>query len=158
MSDISSEVGGRGIGVTIKYGKGYDETWSTFRGLPAEIREDIVAYFGLDPEATEQLSLNELVVNATQVAHGVTTAATLLGAVVIPSSDAPAEGTSVWEQAAAEPAEPAVDPIFSAIERAQNVEELKVVWADNQAKFSEPNVMEAYKSRGKELQAAAVSE
>lgn len=70
------------ISVTIKSGKNFDDTWQAFKGDVHEVREQIIDYFGFDAEAFAELTLDSLVVNATQVAHGKATAASVLGAVV----------------------------------------------------------------------------
>lgn len=167
--DVASASRAQGIGITIKYGKGYESTWATFTGLPHEVREQIIAYFGFAEDAVRELTLSELVVNATSVAHGKGNAAATLGAVAIPASQQgqeqsapPATETASdassdpWEAVeSSAPAEPAVNPLYAQIEAAQSVDELKVLWADNQAAFSDADLMAAWKAKGKSLQGGA---
>ncbi len=150
----------RSTTVTIKYGKGYEETWAVFRGTTEELREDIVAYFGLDGASVAAMTLSELVVNVTNLAHGKGNVAATLGATAIPSSTseaAQAEGSDPWAAASASPttpaAEPAVNPIFEAIKGCTTRDELKRLWAENQPQFADAAVMDAWKARGKELSA-----
>jgi hypothetical protein len=175
---VSSESKARGITVTIKYGKGYEETWAVFNGLPGEVRADIVGYFGLDEYAVQQLTLNELVISATKVAHGApvpmprqpTQAAPdeaqvmqllkdELGARPIeepapksdPWADAGTAGSPPWDL----PDKPAVNPMLAKIEACTSVQELQRLWAENQAAFQDGALMDAYKAKGRSLKAAA---
>ncbi|WP_031513732.1 hypothetical protein [Streptomyces sp. NRRL F-5123] len=152
--------------ITIKYGKGYDDTWAVFEGATPEVRADIMDYFGMDPATQVGLSLSSVVVNATQIAHGKGLIATSLGATVV-------------EETASEPAQPAGDPwataantsssvsvaeqpavnpnawILGEIEKQTTVDGLKKLWAENQSFFADASVMAAWKAKGKALQAAA---
>jgi hypothetical protein len=155
--------------VTIKYGKGYDDTWAVFRGRPEEIRADILTFYGMDPETQRGLSLSSVVVNATNVAHGKGLIATALGATVVEetTTDEPAKPTSdPWAAAAsttpvhtvADQAPAKEDPnawILGEIEKQTTVPGLKKIWADNQSFFSDDKVMSAWKAKGKSLQGVA---
>lgn len=153
----------RELTVTIKYGKGYEETWAVFKGMVTEVREDIIAYFGIDSASVAGQTLSELVVNATSIAHGKGNVAATLGAVAIPASDqgnqdsAPAQGQDVWAQAeaAAQQQPPAVNPLFAQIEACGDVGALQRLWAENQAAFADAEVMAAWKAKGKALQGVA---
>ncbi|MFI5863578.1 hypothetical protein [Streptomyces sp. NPDC051546] len=156
--------------VTIKSGKGYDDTWTVFEGAAAEIRADILDYFGMDPESQRGLSLSSIVVNATNLAHGKGLIATQLGATVVEETRAeptkPANdpwAAAAGAQAASRPSSASVaeskkeDPnayILGEIEKKETVEELKRLWAENQSFFAEPAVMAAWKAKGKALQGA----
>ncbi|USH45869.1 hypothetical protein SEA_VIEENROSE_34 [Streptomyces phage VieEnRose] len=163
--------------VTIKYGKGYEETWAVFKGSPDEVRQDIVDYFGFDRDSVAGLTLNQLVINATQVAHGGGNAAASLGAVSLPKAaaastpaaapaqSAPAASTDDPWAAAGQPAsspapaapaaQPEANPIFELIENCKSVDELKKLWATNQAAFADESVMTAWKAKGRSLKSAA---
>lgn len=163
---IGSDPKGRGIQVTIKYGKGYEETWVSFAGLPDEIREDIVQYFDLDPSSIEGLSLSEVVVTATNLAHAKGTLASTFGATVIPPGQEykPAATSKpqgdVWEsvgqaaQAQASPAEPEKNPMLAVIEAETTVDGLKRLYAENPQAFQDAEVLAAWKARGKALKGA----
>jgi hypothetical protein len=152
---------GRGITVTVKYGKGYEESWVVFRGPSiTQVREDIIDYFGMDRASVAELTLSDVVVNATNLAHGKGNVAAALGATVIKSGPTPAAtenpASSAWAQAAQQEAEaPAENPMLARIAATTNVDELKRLWAENQAAFAEADVMAAWKARGKALKAAA---
>jgi hypothetical protein len=161
-----SEVRGRGITVTIKYGKGYDETWVVFHGDQSEVRDDLTSFFGLERVSEAALTLSDLVVNATSVAHGIGSLAAGLGATVIdaspavtpaspPSSEAAEGGADPWVEAAAPPtAHPAAE-LLRDIADAPDVPALQLLWAQNQAAFKDEAVMRAWKTRGRQLSTAA---
>jgi hypothetical protein len=149
--------------VTIKYGTGYDEPWAVFHGRPDEIQEDLTAYFGIPSDAVQGLTLSEIVVNATAMAHGLSAVVSGLGATVVASqpqaSTSPptaAAAPDAWEQASTSPApeQPAADPILASIQNAQDIQSLQRVWAENRDAFTEPAVMEAWKARGRALSRA----
>lgn len=161
MSD-TSDPKGRGITVTIKYGKGYEETWVVFRGSVDEVRDDLTDFFGLQRVNASNLTLSELVVNATSVAHGLGNLAAGLGATVTESHAAepaapaapetPAPASDAWTQAAATTPEPPAAPsLLDNISRAPDVPALQRLWAENQAAFADPAVMDAWKARGRAL-------
>ncbi|MFF8845484.1 hypothetical protein ACF08N_22620 [Streptomyces sp. NPDC015127] len=159
--------------VTIKYGKGYDDSWVVFEGTTPEIRAEVIDYFGMDPETQRGLSLSSIVVNATNVAHGKGLIATALGATVVEetTNEAPAKpagdpwaaaastSSGPWPGSASVAEQPkAEDPnayILGEIEKQTTVDGLKKLWAANQSFFKDPAVMAAWKAKGKSLQAAA---
>jgi hypothetical protein len=158
----------RELTVTIKYGKGYEETWAVFKGNPDEVREDIISYFGLMRDSVTELTLSELVVEVTSLAHGKGNIARFLGGTIIPPSEAgpdpaPASSSSnedPWAAAgattSAPAAQPAEDPnayILGEIEKQSDVAGLKRLWAENQNFFADPAVMAAWKAKGKALSA-----
>jgi hypothetical protein len=169
---IASDPKGRGIQVTIKYGKGYEETWVSFAGLPDEIRADIVQYFDLDWDSIEGLSLSAVVVTATNLAHAKGALASTFGATVIPKGEEykPAAASKpqgdVWEsvgqaaqaQQSSAPAEPERNPLFAVIEAENTVDGLKRLYAESAAAFQGPEgpeLLAAWKARGKALKQAA---
>ena len=164
------------LSVTIKYDKGHDATWAVFRGTPDEIRSDIAAYFGFEREAIAELTLSELVVHATDLAHGKGNAARFLGGVVLPSQSAVAETKAAqaastedpwaaastasaadWPPKNMAPAETKDDDpnawIMGEIESQTTVDGLKRLWASNQSFFADAGVMAAWKAKGKALSA-----
>ena len=147
MADAWSDVTDpAGIGVTIKTGKGYDDSWYTFRGNVAQIRKDIIEFFGMDSASVSGLTLNDIAVNATQIAQGKRAAASALGATVISST------TETAQPKQEEKPQPEANPIFEMIENATSVEDLKRLWAENQNTFADPTIMAAWKARGRALQ------
>ncbi|MCM8548807.1 hypothetical protein [Streptomyces sp. STCH 565 A] len=159
----------RGITVTIKYGKSYEDTWAVFKGGAGEVRQDILDYFGIESDSVTGLTLSDIVTNATQIAHGKGLIATQLGATVIAQEPAPAPakpqgdpwasvGTSqpvtVADQAPASSSEQDKNTwILGEIEKQTNRADLKKLWANNQSFFADPAVMTAYKAKGKALPA-----
>lgn len=154
--------------MTIKYGKGYEETWAGFTGRVDEVREDILDYFGISAEVTKALTMSELVVKATQVAHGKGNAAALLGAMPVSAPAAAAVETAPdkadpWagvegadESAGVAEAAPVGNPHLAAIEKCSSVEELKLWWSSNQEAYNaDAEVKAAYSTKGKALKAAA---
>jgi hypothetical protein len=158
--------------VTIKYGKGYDESWAVFRGTIWEIRANLVAYFGINVDYASGLTLNELVVAATHVAHGTGNVAAILGGTPTPISvtesltgeptgdaawakigEQPADGKLPYGGSQAEPVDPNVE-LIQQLEAAASVDDLKKLWAEHQAAFSDKAVKAAYSKRGKALKAA----
>ncbi|MFE0964044.1 hypothetical protein [Streptomyces fungicidicus] len=156
----------RGITVTIKYGKGYDDTWAVFKGNAGEVRSDILDYFGIDSDSVTGLTLSDIVTNATNIAHGKGLIATQLGATVVSEEPAPsakpqgdpwaAIGNStpvtIADQAPASN-EDKNAWVLGEIAKKTSRAELKKFWAENQSFFADPAVMDAYKAKGKSLPA-----
>lgn len=153
-----------GLTITLKYGKGYEESWAVFKGSPERIREDIIAYFGMDGASVSGFTLNEVVIEATTIAHGGAAAAAGLGGRVIAQpkkteqpvgNDAPAD--DVWAAAEKEAAEPPKNPLLVAIESASSVDALKLLYAENQSAFtSDADLFNQWKAKGKSLKEATV--
>jgi hypothetical protein len=164
----------RPLSITIKYGKGYEETWAVFQGTAAEVRTGIEDYFGLSIQETEELTLNQLVVNVTKLAHGTQAAASKLGAVSIPKSQAvapqrlaepeqEAPTKDPWTEAEkappakpAEPAKPARNPIYDEIDACTSIKPaLTKVWATHQdAINADEDLLDYFKAHGAKLKAA----
>lgn len=147
------------IGVTIKYGKGYEDTWAVFRGSVRQVRELICDYFGFECKDVTTLSLSDLVVNATNLAHGKGNVASILDARVIPDvapEQAPANdpwAAASSSRASTESGNPSAW-ILDEITRQTTIADLQKLWAANQAMFADPAVMTAYKARGRALKNA----
>ncbi|MEV3858495.1 hypothetical protein AB0J38_29795 [Streptomyces sp. NPDC050095] len=145
-----------GITITIKYGKGHEDTWAVFRGTPETVRAWITEHFGFKPAMVEDLTLSELVLEATNIAHGKGNLAAYLGATVIPAPQADqSQANDPWSQAEAAPAPPQDSGstwALSEIKKQASIGDLQKFWAGNQSFFADPEVMAAYKARGRELQ------
>lgn len=148
-----------GLGVTIKTGKGYDDTWLTFTGSPEQVRSLIKGTFDLDDT---DLTLFELVQNATNTAHGVASAVKGLGGTVVKGHNTtPDEAQQTTQQD--EPASEDVDPyvaLNNEIAALTDVDSLRRLYADNTAMFTADTdeakaAKAAWKARGKALQQAA---
>lgn len=146
-----------GISVTIKYGKGYEDTWAVFRGPSGVIRSQIIDYFGFDSEPVTNLSLSELVVEATSIAHGTGNLAGMLGARIVPEATTQEANTASdpWAQAQEPTAKEEPNGwILGEIAKQASIADLQKLWAANQSFFSDESVMAAYKAKGRELRAA----
>lgn len=148
------------VTVTIKSGKGYDDSWFVFRGKAASVKEQLIEFFSLDRASVESLSPYEVAVNARSVAQGLAAVAVTLGGTVTHSEatkpSTPATGASTatddgWGEDTTSP----TDLILVKIEAAASVDELKALWADNQSVFADAEVMAIWKAKGKALKAAA---
>lgn len=109
---MSDEIAGRGVKVTVKYGKGYEEPWVSFAGLPSEVRQDMIDLFQVDPARAEKLTTGELILDVAHMATTMRVLATELGATVI-KGDGAADGDKAKpakkapaKKAAAKKAEP----------------------------------------------------
>lgn len=143
--------------VTIKYGKGYDDSWAVFKGSSGQIRDQIVDYFGYNVEEVKALTLHELVLNATASAHGTRTFQDQLGAAVAGSGEDPAKESS-WSHPQSEQKEEDGNAyLLSEIAACASVADLQTLWAKNQDAFNEDGnagpLMTAWKARGKALTA-----
>lgn len=166
MSD--QESGGDPLSVTIKYGKGYEDSWITVRGSAAVVREELIQAFDLDRDVSLSLSLAALVLNATQQAHALHALGRGAGAQAISGERVGRSRSNPDAWQGARTAKPAGDSsmpsrgdeeasargaALSEIGKAGSVEALKLWWAKNQEAFGDPEVKAAYKARGKALQA-----
>lgn len=160
---MADEARGRGVSVTIKHGKGYDETWVGFTGLLEEVRTDIATWFGIDSASVTGQTGHELSVTGTTIAHNINNVRRTLGGT--PATDAekaageskPAvDGEDPWSVArdgkSPGPVTPAENPLLAQIAGCKDVEALKRLYAENKAAMA-GDVFEAWKARGKELSA-----
>jgi len=168
VEETTTETGA--ISVTVKYGKGYDESWAVFRGNVWQIRADLIAYFGINVEYASGLTLHELVVAATHVAHGTGNVAAVLGGTPISVTEAltgEPTGVAAWAEVEKDGKAPyggspaadvtPVDPnaeLIGQLQTATSTEGLKKLWAANQAAFGDKDVKAAYSKQGKALKAA----
>lgn len=153
------------LGITIKYGKGYEDTWITIRGSDAVVREQLISVFGLDPEESKDLTTAALVLNATNAAHALhLLAGGNQGSAVSGRGGRGGSPASSWnkardtqpEQPAAEPEDPAKvarERGLKEIGEVQTVAALQRWWAENQEIFKDAEVARAWKAKGKALQA-----
>ncbi|MFG3223243.1 hypothetical protein ACGF07_00460 [Kitasatospora sp. NPDC048194] len=133
------------ITVTIKYGKGHDDSWAVFRGSAEVIQRDIVDFFGMDGKSVTGLPVSDLVVEAARAAQATSMVVKGLDARIIPSPLTPTAPVVAVPSAG----------LLEQIERCATTDALKELWATNQAAFSDQAVMDAWKARGRALKAAA---
>lgn len=141
-----------GIGVTIKTGKGFEDTWFTFRGNNAKVREDIAAFFGMESASVSELTTYDIAVNATRIAQGVGAVSAKLGATVVSSKPASEPAPA---PAPAKQEEKSENPILVLIEQATTVDDLRRIWAGNQEAFKDADLMAKWKAKGSSLKKAA---
>lgn len=159
------------VTATIKWGKGYEAPWFVGKGSVAEVREQIIAAFGMDAEFYAEHTLAELITQAATHAQGVQAAASSLGPVqILPKGDSAPAAPKVAEAPAGDPWEgvqassppwqgdglgegkdaPAAkedkDPLIAALEAASDRAELALIWKQNQAEFSREEVKDAMKA------------
>lgn len=172
----SEDIAGRGVTVTIKYGAGFDQPWLVFRGLPQEVRDDLIESFGLDRAENLKIPLSGVVLNATQVAHAKGSIGSTLGATSVSESASdstsakPSAPASTNDEAQADPwasateaaqeaaaKEEAADPnkiLRDTIDGISSLDDLKALWADNQEAFKDAELLAHWKARGKALKAS----
>ncbi|WP_327175486.1 hypothetical protein OG599_09305 [Streptomyces sp. NBC_01335] len=150
----------RSVTVTVKSGKDYDSWWAVFRGATFEVYDDVTTFFGFDSETVTSLSLHELVGEASQLAQGSALITRQLGATAIPAPKPAAAGEDPWVAAQATDASPAASAgaataLLEQVAACRTTEELKRLWATNQAAFADQAVMDAWKARGRAIKQAA---
>lgn len=160
MSDTNARA--EGLGVTIKTGKGYDDTWLTFTGSPEQVRALIKETFELDDT---DLTLFEVVQNATQTAHGVSAAVSGLkgrvtkGRPSTPADEAQQPSGGDVEQPSEEPPAEDRDPydvLNEQIEAMKTVDDLRLLYANNSEMFTAETdqakaAKKAWSAKGKAL-------
>lgn len=147
------------ITATVKYGASYEDPWLTFKGASApEVKAAIIEAFELDGTA-RKLSLAWVVQEASRMATSSQILSSKLGATPVieeggkedPWATAEAGADkNVWPEEKESPA----DQMRRLIAGCGSVEELKRLWVDNQTAFQDPDLMAAYKARGRELKNA----
>ena len=147
MTDTPWDASSRETGVTIKAGKGYDDSWFTFRGKPEDIKADIIAFFGLDSASVSSLTAHEVAVNARKIAQGLGAVGVKLGGEVVAAGKA----EEVLPSTTPEDKADAPNPLLAQIEACKSTDELKRLWAENQAAFADQTITAAWKARGKAL-------
>lgn len=150
----------RSMSVTVKYGKGFEAPWAVFHGSPDEVREDICKFFDLDADG---LTGHALLTNAVSLAQGSLTVVKGIGATYRKTADktnvVEADATDdPWAEAETAEGGDKPDPLaehYTAVASIDNVDSLKRYWAEHQEEFKNAELLAAWKSRGKELAAAA---
>lgn len=156
-----------GVSITIKTGKGYDDSWLGFTGSVEQVRANIIDTFRMDHQ--EDLPLFEVVANATQIAHGVVRAVSALGGTVVQphatgtlattsGSDEAQQQTGNTEPAAeADPYEVLDKQIHS---EDMTIDSLRRLYADNTELFTADTLAakaakKAWSARGRALSTSA---
>ncbi|MFJ7202078.1 hypothetical protein ACIQWR_00875 [Streptomyces sp. NPDC098789] len=137
------------ITINIPCGDGEDAPRIAFSGTANGLREELGSFFGLDRKSVTALTLHEILVEVSQLARSAEAITSGLGAHVVPQAAAP---TAPAPQAA--PTGSPSAAILEQITACQTAEELRRLWAANQVAFAESVVMDAWKARGRTLQAS----
>ncbi|MFF3017132.1 hypothetical protein [Streptomyces sp. NPDC057939] len=139
------------LSITIKVPCGEGETAPqvAFRGNASGLREELGSFFGLESKSVTTLTLHEILVEVSQLARSAEAISSGLGARVVPQASAP---TPPAPQGG--PAGSPASAVLEQIAACQTADELRRLWAANQAAFAESVVMDAWKARGRTLQAS----
>jgi len=137
MSDSSN--------VSLKFGGDYAAPWYTVYGTPEQIREQLIQATALDPEYAKDLTLAQVIIEASRWARGLYAAAEKLteppaakGAEPKKKA-APKGGLAAQAKAAAETTEPhqVTDSIESLIANAMSTDELNDIYNKHEAQWTE---------------------
>lgn len=142
------------LSATLKYGKGYEDSWLVIRAdNAADLKKAIEEATGLSGEG---LSVVDLIHNAASHVHQVSKMGTALGATVIAETPAePAAAAQVQAQAAA-PAAPAPQAQAPSLEdqiaSAKSASELSDLFLKNKAAFTgDKALMDKLQERSKQV-------
>ena len=146
---------------TIKLGGGHEAPWLVVKGNPAAIRRQLLEAFGIEDDT--EVSLIELIAKlsvdaaaAYSLATGGATPsaggrrASYSGNAKPRAAQHPQRVESTADEADSEESRN-ISRILAAIEAAQTPQELKLVWAKDQAAFSDSRLQVAYRSRNNNL-------
>jgi hypothetical protein len=150
------------VSVTMKHNGKYEDPWIVFHGSVEKVKDDMIRAFGLgegDVPFADR-SLSDVLYEANKQSVAEYNAATALNGTVIKTKrgkgHALPDPGKTDEATVTDPKadEPEVNPLLAKIEAVPDVGALQKLWAENQAAFTEPDIMAAYKARGKALSAA----
>ena len=146
---------------TIKLGGGHEAPWLVVKGNPAAIRRQLLEAFGIEDDT--EVSLIELIAKlsvdaaaAYSLATGGATPSTggrrasYSGNAKPRAAQHPPQVESPDDESGSEE-DRNISRILAAIEAAQTPQELKLVWAKDQAAFSDSRLQVAYRSRNNNL-------
>ncbi|MCJ0870242.1 hypothetical protein [Streptomyces sp. AP-93] len=139
------------LSITIKVpcGDGGTAPQVVFSGTASGLRDELGSFFGLESKSVTSLTLHEILVEVSQLARSAEAITSGLGAHVVPQASTAAppapQGGPTGSPASA---------VLEQIAACQAADELRRLWAANQAAFAEPVVMDAWKARGRALQAS----
>lgn len=146
--------------VTIKFGGDFSAPWFVFKGGPGVIRRQILEAFGSEDDA--EVSLIELIAKSSVDAQAIYS---LANGGATPATGGRrasySKGSARKSSPKAEKASPAdeekdeesrnITRILGAIEAAKDPKELKLVWAKDQAAFSDTRLQVAYRNKSTRL-------
>ncbi|MEU3709023.1 hypothetical protein [Streptomyces catenulae] len=141
---------GLSIEIDIPFGGAADPT-IRLSGPKGDVRDAIGSFFWGDCDTLTNVPLAELVIEASRTARGASQIVHGLGANFVPSQ----AGTSETVSPASSAERSEVHAVLEQIEACRTIDELKRLWAENQARFSDSAVMGAWKARGRALAASS---
>lgn len=133
------------VSVTLKAGKGFDDTWVVLRGGSVEeVRGLMTDWFGVPSEQHAGLTPSEVEKIVTRANHGTSAIINTTGGTPIAEvEDLPQEETP----AKADP----VEILLERVEAVTTVADLKLLWAEHKEHFSDDRLKKAYSAKGKAL-------
>ena len=154
IENVWNEAAAPALGLTIKYGKGYEEPWLTVRGDEEQIKLAVAKFFGMDLDEIATLTAHEVVLNAKKLAINTSSAASTLGGTVISQGGGGAWTKAAQQSAPEQPAEPERSPLYARVDAVTDVDALKRLHAENPDAFnSDAELLAYWKAKGKELTA-----
>ena len=146
--------------VAIKLGPGHEAPWLVAKGGPGTIRRQILEAFGAEDDA--EVSLIELIAKSSVDAQAIYSLASggaapaTGGRRASYSKDSGQKSSPKAEEASPADEEKAeesrnISRILEAIEAAKDPQELKLVWAKDQAAFSDTRLQVAYRNKNSRL-------
>lgn len=141
------------LSVTLKYGKGYEESWLVLRAESAsDLKKQLEEATGVSGEG---ITLVDQVHNATQHVHSLGRMGTILGATVIPEAESAGAPATPPQAAAQAPAAAAPAPgptLLEKIAQAGSASDLSDLFLKNQAAFTgDKTLMDALEARSKAI-------
>jgi len=138
---------------TLKYGKGHEDSWFVAKGTPAQIKQQVIDYFGLTGEDLAEKTPHEIVLQGQSIAQGTSAVSGKLnGSIDWPSSsDRPAAAKKGGSKKKSEPKKEEDEhpwgQVLAQIELAETEDALKKLFAVNKEAFQNADVKEASKKR-----------
>jgi hypothetical protein len=151
----------RGVAVAIRYASGKEVPQITFTGSADEVAASLVLAFGLS-EDEARAPLGELIPVAAQKARALWLLVDRLDARPVPPTEgAPAPALTPPAAPSPPPAQQqlgGLDPLYKAIADTPDVEGLRRLYGQHQSQLdSDPALLDAWKQRGRYLQAQHAS-
>lgn len=134
--------------VDIPYGPTAGDPRVSLQGAERGVVDAIGTAFGFDRNSVSGMSIHDAVLEASRIARSAMLVTTELGGRVVPQAGEQGEPS---RPAATETPNGGADWLLGQIAACNTVEELRRLWAENQAAFANPVVMDAWKARGRAL-------
>ncbi|GGU77320.1 hypothetical protein GCM10010211_49050 [Streptomyces albospinus] len=142
---------GLSVEVSVPFGADTEDPTIRLSGPEGAVREAIGSSFRFDSDTLTNATLAELIIEASRMARSASQIVHGLGASVVPSQP---DSQASTPRPAAQPPMPeqsGAKALLEQIDSCRTIDELKRLWAENQAAFSDSSVMDAWKARGRVL-------